>query len=252
MLLYGQNRVGKTTLACQFPKPLLLIAFEPSMTGGALSITKVPGVKVLVIKTYDDAVRLARELEGDSTFKTHVLDSATSFQELSLASVMDLASAPIQLDWGLVSRDQYRYRAEKTKAGLDPFLKLKVNTVVIAKERDHNPPDKERPKMLRGFGFDSFLAADLGGATAGWLNDNCDYVTRLSIEKEVRIVKMESTIGGKKKITEQEEETGKDLRRLQTKLKPNSFAGFRSASPGALPEFLDEPTYDKILKLIQG
>ena len=47
MCLYGPNRTGKTTLACQFPKPAILIALEPNKTGGAVSVSKIPGVEYL-------------------------------------------------------------------------------------------------------------------------------------------------------------------------------------------------------------
>ena len=50
LTIYGQNRVGKTTLACQFEKPLVLISFEPNRTGGANSIKRIPGVYVVRVK----------------------------------------------------------------------------------------------------------------------------------------------------------------------------------------------------------
>ncbi len=36
--LYGQNGRGKTTCAVLFPKPLLLVSFEPTRSGGANSV----------------------------------------------------------------------------------------------------------------------------------------------------------------------------------------------------------------------
>jgi hypothetical protein len=249
-VLYGQNRVGKTTLACQFPKPLLLVSFEPSQSGGATSVKKVQGVTYIRITTTEDALRLADELKSDTTFKSHVLDTATSYQDIILQEILKLPAVPEQLNWGMVSRDQYRERSEKTKEALRPFLNLKAHTVICAKERDHNPPDKEKPKILRGFQAESFFASDLGGATVGWLHDACDYIGRLYIDKEVAVRTTKNRVTG---ADEQEEyETGRTVRRLRTMYHPNFAAGFRSCDPESVPEFIDNPTFDRIYQVIQG
>jgi len=260
IVIYGQNRVGKTTLACQFPKPLLLVAMEPSKSGGALSVRRVAGVKYLRISSTLRAAKLVQELaEGalcdlpdyeDQPYQTVVVDSVTSYQDIVLKELMGLDTLPEQLDWGIVTRDQYRERSEKTKECLRPWVDLPMNTVFTAKERDHNPPDREKPKILRGSGFESFFAADLGGATVGWLHDACDYIGRLYIDKETKKVKRFSKI--KKKEVWEEIETGKTVRRLRTMLHPNFAAGFRSANPEAVPEFITEPTWEKIKAVIDG
>lgn len=252
MVVYGQNRVGKTTLACGWPKPLLLIAMEPNNTGGALSVKKIPGVEYIRIKTSKDALKLAQELKDDRTFKTHVVDQATSYQDIILMEILDLPAVPEQLNWGMVDRDQYRQRSEKTREALRPFLNLPAHTVVIAKERDHNPPDKDKPEILRGFQIESYLASDLGGATVGWLHDACDYIGRLYLEKEIVKRRIEATQAGKKIVTEREEETGKIVRRLRTLYHPNYAAGFRSCNPEKVPEFIEDPTFAKIYKIIKG
>lgn len=254
--IYGQNRVGKTTLACMFPKPLLLICFEPSMSGGAKSVKKIAGVTYLQIKTLKEATQLAKELKNDRTYKTHVLDSATSYQDIILQEILDLPEVPEQLNWGLVSRDQYRERSEKTREALRPFLNLQANTIVLAKERDHNPPDRDKPKMLRGFQVESFFASDLGGATVGWLHDACDYVARLYMEKETVEKITMLNVNGKQKERREVVETGKVVRRLRSMYHPNFAAGFRSENPEAVPEYIEANTpqemYEKTMKVIRG
>ena len=93
-----------------------------------------------------------------------------------------------------------------------------------------------------------YTAADLGGQTAGWLNDACDYIGHLSIQKET--VRKKQTVG-KQEVT-REEETGRLVRRLRTMYHPNFAAGFRSANPESVPEFIDGPTYEKIQAVIDG
>lgn len=253
IVLYGANRVGKTWLSCDFPKPLLLISFEPCKTGGAKTVKKVPGVTYLPIKSLKAAVQLAGELSEDTTYKTHVLDTATSLQDLILQELLNLPKLPEQLNWGMVSEDQYRQRSEKTREALRPFLELDAHTVICAKERDHNAHKGDRkPKITRGFQIESFLAADLGGATVGWLHDACDYIARLSIEKETEVRRESSKVAGKMVETEEEVETGKIVRRLRTMYHPNYAAGFRSCDPSAVPDYIDEPTFSKIKSVIDG
>lgn len=250
------HNCGKTTLACQFPKPLLLISFEPNKTGGALSVAKVAGVKLLRITTYDDAIRLAAELKGDRSFKSHVLDGATSLQDLALKKLMNLPDLPEQLNWGLVNQDQYRERSEMTKEGLRPFLNLSAHTIVLAKEKDHNPPTDQRNKVLRGLQTESYLASDLGGATVGWLHDTCDYVTRLYLEREVKKVKRKVMFQGKATEKEEEKETGRIIHRLRTGYHPNYAAGLRSSTPEEVPEIVDgenpKELYEHLMAVIQG
>lgn len=252
MVIYGQNRVGKTTLACCFPKPLLLVALEPNKTGGAMSVTKVPGVKYLKLSSSEKAVRLARELKENNPFKTVVLDSATSYQDIILKEILDLPSLPEQLDWGTVSKDQYRERSEKTRESLRPFIDLDCHVVVTAKERDHNPPKDDKAKIIRGLQLESFFAADLGGATVGWLHDACDYIGRLYVAKKTRMVKYVVN-----KVTKhREEETGKLTHRLLTMYHPNFAAGMRSANSECVPEFVEadkpEEMYRKVMQVIEG
>lgn len=257
MVIYGQNRTGKTTLACLFPKPLLLISFEPTKSGGAMSVKKYPGVKFLHLSSSEKAMRLVDELKGRNPFKSVVIDSATSFQDVILKEILDLPAVPEQLNWGTVSQDEYRQRSEKCRECLRPFINLECHTIITAKERDHNANKEDRQrKILRRESLESFFAADLGGATAGWLHDACDYIGRLYLDKEVKIVKTKVKFQGKVKIKEEEVETGRTVRRLRTMYHPNYAAGFRSADPESVPEWIEAVTpqqmYDRVMAAIRG
>lgn len=257
MLIYGKNRTGKTTLACRGKKPMLLLGFEPNKTGGATSVKKIEGITYLRMRESDRAITLASELKQNNPFATIVIDSATSYQDVILMEILGLSEVPEQLNWGMVSRDQYRMRSEKTREALRPFLNLNCDVVVLAQEKDHNPPDKEKPEIIREESLiQSFLAADLGGATVGWLHDACDYIARLTIDKEVIEYRTKIKVGQGPKAKGQElvsyKETGKLIRRLRTMYHPNMAAGFRSPNPESVPEYILNPSWDKIRKVIDG
>lgn len=261
--VYGQNRVGKTTLAAEFPKPSLLLACEPNKTGGANSVRKVPGIIYKRIESSEVFYALARELmandlrstKWEGRLQTVIVDSVTSLQDIVLKELMGWEHLPEQNSWGLVGEDVYRQRSEKTRERLRPYLDMSCHTVFVAKERDHQPPKGDRkPKLIRGLEIESFFGADLGGATAGWLHDGCDYLGRLYMDREVIIKK--STVGKPGTPTYKEvklvEETGRQVRRLLTILHPNYAAGFRSCNPKAVPQWIDNPTYESIAEIVAG
>lgn len=265
ILIYGKNRVGKTTLACQFPKPLLLVSFEPVESGGTESVKKIAGVRVLKegvhFKGPDGAVLLARELaRGEDDYKTIVIDGATSLQDVVLRDIMGVEEKPVQMSWGTVQGDEYMRRSEKTREVLWEFLKQKRDVVILAKEKDHNPPKEERttasgkvmpdmrPKFLRGMQQSSWVSADLGGATAEWLQDAVDYICRLYVDEEIEEQKVK--VGNT--VQTVYNTTGKYVRCLRTGYHPNYAAGSRSSEPEGFPEVIVEPTYEKILEAIRG
>ncbi len=270
ILMYGGNRVGKTTVACKFEKPLLLVSFEPAESGGMESVRKEKGVKYMQygvhFKDTNEAVEIAVELKsGKHQYKWIVIDSATSLQSRVLQEILNLPEIPASLSFGMVDSAEYRQRSEKTKEILNPFINLKMGRIILAKEKDHNPPKEERiseksgkvqpdvrPKFIRGLQQASFIAADLGGGTAGWLNDTCDCICRLSVDKEVATI--ENKVNGK--IITTESETGKFVRYLRTAYHPNFAAGIRSANPDEVPEFLVDATAEglaqKLMKLLRG
>jgi hypothetical protein len=254
LLLYGRNRIGKTTLACTFPKPLLLVSIEPTRTGGARSVKKVPGVKYLRLETVSRFVELSAELMDDASFKTVVIDSATSLEAVVLAEICgwektaELIAVGHTRPGAKVTSDQYVERSERMRKIVRPYLDFPRHLVVTANEKDHNPPEGRKSALSRGLQTESFFAAALGAGTTLWLQDGCDHIGQLYMDKEVRV--RENKVGSETILTE--EETGRLVRRLRTSYHPNYAAGFRSENPECVPEYIDDPTYEKIAAVVRG
>jgi hypothetical protein len=286
VLLYGINRVGKTTFACQFPKPLLLISCEPvKKSGGAKSVKKFDGVTYLKIQNKNQMVHLAEELavsrksnwvydagkklwieRKDSAgnpifdgepFATDVIDTVTSLQDIVLTEILGHKS-PEQLDFGIISTDQYRERSSRTKEVLRPFLDLDANTVIIGQEKDHNPPKAERNHLIRKRTDESFFSANAGSGTVEWLRDACDYIVQLYMDKEIVERTEQNRLPGGKlgELKTILVETGKQVRRLRTSKDMNYDGGFRSETPENVPEYIEATTskemFDGFMMAVKG
>ncbi len=281
MCIYGRNRSGKTTLACQFRKPLLLISSEPDSCGGAMSVGNMDGVylqrishkllgqdstgrwlnaddKRCVIKDSlrgtDKLAAITAELqqaELTSTvyFRTVVLDTATSLQELHLTEIMRWAEPPsIQPNAKAVGKDNYQYRAEKWRRSLIPLLDLRqCNVVILCQEKDHNASTDDfggKAKLLHTMQSGSFMAPALGSTNAQWLQDECGYIIQIyedEVTEEVSIPTV-TPDGQPAPPMIQRVGTGKRQRHLRLLYHPNFAAGGRWQFDRNTPEFVTAAT----------
>lgn len=251
-IIYGVNRVGKTTWACQFPKPLLLVDCEPSKEGGAGSVRRESGVTFLKMDNSADVVQLATELVNNNPFKSVVIDSVTSLERIVLAEIVKLPAVkdmmkPSDIGFGQAGQAIYMKRSEEMRKILRHYIDLPCHVVFTAKEKDHNPnKDDNRSKVVRGHQEESFYGPDLGGGTVEWLRDACDYILQLTMQKEIVTKKVKF---GDEEI-ERHEETGKTVRRLRMILHTNYAAGCRAETQD-IPEFIDNPTFEKFIKVVR-
>jgi hypothetical protein len=171
---------------------------------------------------------------------------------------MGWSEVPDQLAWGTVPEGVYQQRSEKLRECLRPFVNLDMNTIFLAKEKDHNPPKGERNKYIRSLGQpESFFGASVGTATADWLNDTCEFLCRLSCDKELveEVITESGGIKLDKPITTYKE-TGRIIHRLRTRLHTNYAAGFRAPRYENIPEYVDgnspEEMYKNLMAVIKG
>lgn len=255
---YGRNRVGKTTLACHLPKPLLLISAEPDANGGATSVSDMEDVSLVRVtpptkkqpgdKVHGSAkvVAIANELAANNPFATVVLDTITSLQDVVLVELMGLSKVPEMMSWGLVPDGTYQARAEKLREVVRPLLDLtNCNVVILAQEKDHNAPEERggKSKLLHTMQQGSFLAPALGATNAQWLQDNCGYVVQIyedEVTQEMAIPQMGHD-GKPLPPTIQRVGTGRRQRHLRLLYHPNFAAGGRWQYNKDMPEFVTAP-----------
>lgn len=263
LLLYGRNRIGKTTLMGEFPKPMALISLEMSPSGGARSIRKQPGITRWVwgkdLKSVSDIENLGHELKASYSYKSIGIDSGTALDEIVLAKVCGWEETANMNRWGKVSQDQYTERSEIMRRILRPYTECEAHVVITANEKDHNSQEGKRNPLIKGLHMESFFAAAMGGGTTRWTQDACDFICQLYMEKETVIEREEIILPGskkEKKIKETEVETGRHVRRLRLKYHPNFSAGIRGEDSSAIPDYVQAETpkemFDKFMQVVRG
>lgn len=239
--LYGRSGSGKTTLWSSFPKPILAIICSGGKRSGELrSVQNVKGIKQFQVSETEQILQLTQELQ-DSEFKTVVLDHATHLQDLTLKEVLGLEEVPVQKSWGIATQQQYGQVGIMMKEYLRSLLELQTHVVIVTQEREF------------GTEGDSELIAPTVGAAlspsiAGWLHSSADYILETFIRRQ-RIVK-EVKIGGKIK---QKEVAGKGVEYcIRTGPDEVYTTKFRVPKGHHLPDVIVDPSYDKIMNVIQG
>jgi hypothetical protein len=279
--IYGRNRLGKSTLAAQWPKPMLVLACEPAEYGGIASIRNIPGITPLWIslqpqtdprtgrpeEVYGTAkleAAVAQLLQiqqqtGVCPFKSIVVDTVTALQDIVMAEIMGWNNLAIRLNYGVATKQTYGQRSERTRELMRKIKDVKAHVVFVAQEKDHNVPKGDDVKRSANFEVQrdsSFFGAALGDAAAGWLHDTCDYVGRLYQEAETKVIVSESKVGGDTVKEEIVLPTGRMVRRFRTMYAPNYAGGFRSPRPENVPEWIEAETpqemYQEIVKVIGG
>jgi hypothetical protein len=240
MCLFGRGKTGKTSLACQFPKPLLLIGTED----GTKSVRSYEGVDFLRLDNSSQIDEIASEILGN--YKTVVLDTAGGLQDMIMKEILGLDDLPVEKSWGMAGRDQWQSGGVQTKERLRALLDLAdksdVNAIIIAHERNFN--EESSSDLI----FPTVGAA-LTPSTAGWLNGACDYLGQTFIREQT--VPKKVSVAGNKEAT-MLQRTGKVEYCLRIGTHPVYMTGFRLAHVDGVvtPDVLVNPSYNSIRRVI--
>jgi len=239
MCVYGRGKTGKTTFACTFPKPMLLIGTED----GTKSVRGIKGLDFVRLDRTANVEPLA-DLVGQK-YKSVAIDTAGGLQDMILKEILGLDDIPIEKSWGMAVRDQWQACGVQTKERLRALLDLAdsrgVNVVVIAHERNFN--DEGGSDLI----FPTVGAA-LTPSAAGWLNGACDYLCQTYLREQTTQKALK--VGGKASTVMQR--TGRVEYCLRVGPHPVFMTGFRVTRGIVVPEAIVDPDYEKIVAVISG
>ena len=247
MLIYGRSGTGKTTVACDFPKPLLIIGAED----GTKSIYNVPGVEFVRVKTPEEIGDLIFYQRKERKFKTVVLDCATSQQELVLKKLLrenglleEDEELPAQLGYGEVPREVWNELSAIMKSQLQEFLDLGdagTHALLLAQERAFDNEGDSSDLIIPS------VMAGVSPSVASWLNPQCDYIGQTLIRRQR--VKEKVRVKKGNKVVLKDKMVEKNLFCLRVGPDPVYATKFRKPKGSSLPDVIVDPTFDKIAQL---
>lgn len=229
-LFYGRSGTGKTTLACSFPKPLLLLDINDK---GTDSVVDVKEVDVLQCKSWEDLEEVYWFLERRTKYKTVVLDTITQMQNFGIAKVkVDLKGsleAPMTRPmWGELSGQMKNLL----------LMYRELPSILVMTAQDRTEAVEEGSEGLYIDELDPAVGPAVMPSIANVVNPAVNVLGQCYI-KEVRIQK-----------------EGKIVRRIGWRLRigphPYYIAKVRSIKSIKIPDNIKNPTYEKIKNVLRG
>ena len=243
--IYGRSGTGKTTVACSYPAPILLLDVRDK---GTHSVSDVKDLDVMEIKEWDDLEDAYWWLKAnpDSKYKTLVIDTITNLQQIA---VQDIASrkkgsnAEKAGDWGTMTRKMWGDVASRMKMWITNFRDLDMHIVFVAQDRvfNFNEDDDEDDD-------DSSIQPEVGPAlspaVAKHLNAAVSTIGNTFIRRRHTPDRKV-----KQKIIK-----GKEVTEYCMRLGPNPVYITKMRKPKNIepPGILVDPTYKEIIALVKG
>lgn len=248
MLIYGRSKTGKTRTISTFPGPILWIICSGGNESGELksvSAEAKKNIKPVTLYHSSEMRDLINHVKASSgRYKTVVQDHVSGLQDKILSEILGLDKLPEQMTWGTATRDQFMACGTQCREYLRSFLGLPANTILVGQEKS--------PKEIEDNGGDLLLpivGVDLMPSLAGWLYPAVDFIVQMCKMpkkerkefkgKDGKVVVQEKTIAGADYCLR----TGPDS--VYT-------TGFREPGTGLVPQFIVNPTYAKIKKVLDG
>lgn len=152
IVIYGRGKMGKTTLAAEFPNPIFIQTEEGE---GNLEITTFADEPLRKYSEIEEAIGLL--LVGDHSFKTVVVDSLTQMEPLIWAETIrrhNLTNIETDIDGKSLYGRGYLYADAVWRHILDGLNALRdrgMTIVMIGHEDVKKVDDPERDDYLRYF-----------------------------------------------------------------------------------------------------
>ena len=158
-----------------------------------------------------------------------------------LKEVLGLEELPAQLSWGVATQQQYAQVTMQVKERLRSILNLDGFRIIVAREREFNM-DSESDIVM------PCVAAAFTPSLVGWLNPACDYIGQTFLRPKMKTKTIK--IGGKSQTTEMR---GKGMDYcLRTAPHDVFTTKFRAPVGNEVPEYIVDPSYEKIVGIVQG
>lgn len=227
MLAYGDQKTGKTVFACSFPKPLLLIDI---LEEGTDSVSDVEGVEVYKLRKRDELEEMYWFLEKDEHFKSVVLDQCTGLYQLCIRDLKEKKGQRADDVFSDRSYGQVGGWMTQWLLNYRELIKKGKNVCYLAHQKRIDPHDEDDERLAPE------VTAAMSASVVNFVNGAVSVIGNTFVKESYD-----------KKTKETEYQYCMRL-----------VSGFyrcgirRPVSAGPVPEFLTNPTFTKIQRLVRG
>lgn len=244
--VFGRSGTGKTRLWSTFPGPILAAICSGSVKSGELRSIDTPEnrrkITAVPVTSAEAARQFVARAKGE-TWGTVVLDHVSGLQDLLLKEILGIDEIPAQMSWGTATQEQWGMVGVKVKEIVRALIDVPANVVIVAQERQFGGDEYSSDQIVPS------VMSDCSPSTVRWLNHVNDYIVRTYSRRKT--VEKKETIAGKpvtrKVVSEKEVEFC-----LRTAPDPVYGVKFRVAPGLELPQEIVDPSYDKIMAVIEG
>jgi len=230
-LFYGRQGTGKTTLAATFPHPIIFLDMREE---GEDSIADLGHIaEIIEIEKWEEVEQMYWYLKsGDHHFKTVVIDTVTQMQGLKMAQIRELNNKGPD---DLITKSMWGTISGGIQTWVLNFRDLPMNVVFLGQDRINRMEEEDDES-------DEQLAPEVGAAVmpsvAKTLNAAVKVIGQTYLKEVMR------------------KKGGKIERDVEYRLRLGPHAIYntkiRKPKPRYLPEYIVNPKYDEIVKIIKG
>lgn len=228
-VLYGRSSTGKTTLACDFPGPKLLLDINDK---GTDSVTDVKQLDVLACQSWVDFEQIYWFLKKNKDkYKTVIIDTVSMLQDMAIQQVLsdsnrEEGSMLTKRDWGEASG--------MLKTWIIYYRDLPMNVIFIAQDRVSNAGDEDDTEGQ----IMPEVGPRLMPSVASTLNAAVSIIGNTFVrEKIIKVKTAEKKIVEKRKIE------------YCLRIGPHAYYTTKVRKPKSVevPSFITDPTYNKLV-----
>lgn len=236
-VFYGRSGTGKTTLASTFPKPILLVDVKDQGTDSVMDVSRLD---VAQISSWEEAEEIYYFLKENKKYKTVIIDTVSQVQQLCMEDVVLANRRNVDRvgDWGTMTKRDWGAVSGRMKDWILDMRDLNMEVVFIAQDRVSNTDDEDAsdnqllpevgPRLMPSVAAQMNAAVSIIGNT---------FIRSQTVTKEVR---------GRKVKKE------RAVYCLRVGPNPVYTTKLRKPKSVAPPAFIEDPTYQDILEVMEG